>query len=280
MKKTSWVPLSAPLNDAIAYVRELWDVRSDGALQLRSDACTADEKMHSLHRGVLSPYAASRYDQYSESGVFNPLWEIIRWYPTVDGVCHCTDVPKIHTPYLELIDSIVRQLHRVGLDRQGLCTAFTFSVCTPGDLAWMCQLLRSRSVVELGAGRGYWAHMLRQHGVTVHAYDPCVPGDNNFYFTTAGTFTEVERADHRVVKEHSSDVLFLSWPSYDDTWAYEALRDYRGDMLFYAGEGDGGCTGDDRFHQLLEREWEWLATAPQHVTWWGIHDQLNAYVRK
>ena len=38
--------------------------------------------------------------------------------------------------------------------------------------------------------------------------------------------------------------------------AARCLEHYTGQRLIYIGEGDGGCTADDQFHQMLEEHWE------------------------
>lgn len=60
--------------------------------------------------------------------------------------------------------------------------------------------------------------------------------------------------------------------------AYDYLCQYKGDTVIYIGEGRGGCTGDDSFHEKLKFEYKlvdvyWI---PQHF---GIHDQLYIYKR-
>ena len=116
--------------------------------------------------------------------------------------------------------------------------------------------------------------------MNVAAYDPHPPAEDNEYFTEPGTFTTVMRRDHTAVELHPDRVMLTVWPCYDQSYAAEALKAYRGDMVIYAGEDYGGCTANDEFFDILERDWVWLSSAPNHVTWWGIHCRLNAYVRK
>ena len=61
--------------------------------------------------------------------------------------------------------------------------------------------------------------------------------------------------------------------------ATDVLAAFRGDRFVYVGEGYGGCTGDDVFHELLEEEWTEMKTIeiPQ---WPCIHDQMTVYGRK
>lgn len=275
---TTWMELACEVDEAVEVLRDLWQMTEDGALRLRKDVHST-EPFWSRDAEHMRPVASSSIDQYD--GLTNPLWEILRWfplasYPRIGDV----NTREIKSPTLEFTESVCAQLRRLNLDQQGLCTRYTYSICSPGDVTWMRQLVRNRDLVELGAGRGYWAWQLEQAGVHVTAYDPAPPGKDNPYFNAPGTFTRVEERDHTVVDQHMNAVLFMSWPGYEATWAHDALARYAGDMLIYAGEGPGGCTADDAFYDLLERDWDWLATAPDHAMWWGIHDSLDAYVRK
>lgn len=141
-------------------------------------------------------------------------------------------------------------------------------------------------VVELGAGTGYWAHMLHgRFGVQVAAYDthPITPDgkSGNTYFDPRGTresFFEVRQGDHAVLAHYPDATLLLCWPPYDAPMAADCLKAYRGGTVAYIGEGAGGCTGDDEFHGRLEYEWTEVEDImiPQ---WHGIHDRLRIYTR-
>jgi hypothetical protein len=275
---TTWMELACDTDEAVALLRGLWELTDDGVLRLREDV-RSTHQFWAQDAARMRPVAGSDIDQYD--GRINPLWEILRWFPLTpyDGVGRDASTSEIKSPTLEFDEKTSALLRRLNLDRQGLCTRYSYSICSPGDITWMRQLLGRREVVELGAGRGYWAWQLEQAGVRVHAYDPLVPGTDNRYFNAPGTFTKVHALDHTIVTKHSNAALFMSWPGYECTWAHEALASYAGDMLIYAGEGPGGCTADDAFYDLLESEWEWLGTSREHPTWWGIHDSLSAYVR-
>ena len=58
-------------------------------------------------------------------------------------------------------------------------------------------------------------------------------------------------------------VLFLSWPNYNTDFAYKALKRFQGDTVIFLGEDAGGCTGDEKFHQLLGNS-HWLGRATNH----------------
>jgi hypothetical protein len=135
-------------------------------------------------------------------------------------------------------------------------------------------------VVEVGAGSGYLAMLLGYLDVPVAAYDSYTGKyRNSFEF---GAHAKVEKANHKkALKDgaHKEKTLLLSWPDYSTGWPAETLSLYKGDVVAYIGEGDGGCTGDDKFHETLAKEWECVEERSIPV-WWGIHDRLYIFKRK
>lgn len=271
--------LKCTVAEAVGYLKRLYETAPNGEQRIRRalirrplPSYSRVQKVHAL--------ACSAFDQFPEPGTSNPLWDIVRWQPAQDDDCWCTKQPKVGDSLIDLDEVASRMVYDFGINRYSLCPTFSYSVISPGDVAWIKSLVAGREVVELGAGRGYWAWQLRQTGLTVHAYDPGTPGEDNDYFKTPGQFTRVLCRDHLAVDDHPDAALLMVWPGYGADWAWDALRRYRGDLVIYAGEEQYGCTADDDFYELLTKDWEWLATSDKHVTWWGIHCRLTAYVRK
>jgi hypothetical protein len=151
-------------------------------------------------------------------------------------------------------------------------------------------------VVEIGAGGGYWAKLLRDRGVDVLAFDP-EPGNAHW---SLRTWSEVLRGDHTSVIGFPERTLLLVWPSYSMDWTDKVIDLYGGQTVIYVGEGSGGCTGTERMHQLLGEDggcWHFggeddpcdcepvdaLFTAGKVVDipqWFGIHDYLTVFHRK
>jgi hypothetical protein len=142
-------------------------------------------------------------------------------------------------------------------------------------------IARYAPIVELGAGTGYWAYLLRNRGVDILAYDLAPPGlAQNAYKFEPRTWTEVRLGGVDVLAEqHADRALLLCWPGYRDTFADEALAAYRGHVLIYVGEGPGGHTANDAFFGQLQRDWTPVAqiAIPQ---WSGAHDSLSIYDRR
>jgi len=134
-------------------------------------------------------------------------------------------------------------------------------------------------VVEIGAGSGYWAKLLRILRVPVAAYDSRTGTyQHGFKF---GSHSEVEIATHEKALAggaHREKTLLLSWPDYDESWPNETLSLYKGNTLVYIGEW-GGCTGDRKFHETLDQGWETVKEY-QVPTWWGLHESLYVLKRK
>ncbi len=159
-------------------------------------------------------------------------------------------------------------------------------------------------VVEIGAGGGYWALMLRQAGVDVVAYDPDPEGgpasdDGQRGWHDGTRWSEVLPGDHTSVAGHADRTLLMTWPSYCGSWSDQVLDLYDGDTVAYVGEGIGGSTGTDRMHQILGMGggfgcWcdpEPCTCAPAESArfetttevripqWWGLHDRLYICTR-
>jgi hypothetical protein len=153
---------------------------------------------------------------------------------------------------------------------------FGFAVPTPIAIKAVNQFVGQQEVLEVGAGTGLWAQLLSDEGVSITAVD-----DWSGKYSSplkVGAHYPVERVDGiEAVKRHAHNVLFLCWPDYDDTIASAALKAFRGNKLIYIGEGESGCTGDDKFHEMLSR-WK-LVESIALPQWPGIHDELWLYRR-
>lgn len=137
-----------------------------------------------------------------------------------------------------------------------------------------------RPIVELGAGGGLWGALLSEAGSQVHCYDIAPRGANNAY-RHEKVWYNVRKGSTKVLvlPKYRDAVLFLCWPPYDKTLAYDALRTFQGDTFVYIGEGRGGCTGNDEFFDLLAAEWDEVERV-YIPRWFGIHDVLYIYSRK
>jgi hypothetical protein len=202
----------------------------------------------------------------------NPYWDIVA--PAVDG------------------NVVGEESVRLFYARDLLQAAYAYPIPSPGTLHWAAAETQGRPLVEIGAGRGYWAHQLTRLGVDVAAYDsnPPANSDNNPCFPP---IDRLPRDWHPVRHmrdlnaQHnnmSAAVLFLCWPpAWGDPMASNALTNYAqagGDRLIYVGEPRGGTSADDRFFDALNADWELASEHPAHVRWWGLNDIAQCWKRR
>ncbi len=158
--------------------------------------------------------------------------------------------------------------------RDALVKKYAWAI--PTDDALDAILATANELVEIGAGRGYWAHLLSERGATVHAYD----NGSWTMHSDVHPWHPVEHGGPEMVELHPDAAAFISWPPYDDPMAFDVARRLRpGQKLIYIGEDDGGCNGDDEFWGMIRDDFIKVrgVALPQ---WWGLHDWLTIYERK
>lgn len=189
--------------------------------------------------------------------------------------------PKVVVPRIEYLDAINKipvafQSYAI---RQELVRKYSWAI--PNKAA-LIELAKLSPIVEIGAGTGYLAYLLRKMGVDMLAVDEH-PADSrrkaNRYHSFTKAWTKIEVGGVEKVKEYPDRNLLLCWPPYDEPMAVNCLRAYKGKVLAYIGEGLGGCTADNQFHDLLEDDFECVERIdiPQ---WDGLHDFLSIWKRK
>lgn len=241
----------------------------------------------------------------------NPAWDYIKVIPNDDLFARGTRfTPATYTPNRP---SEWRKSPPVP-HRARVTSEWTWAIPDPQALGFIVNVLDGRSVVELGAGNGYWAWLLRQCGVDVNAYDAHPIGHPDSWFdgnqwrenlkhyglevAKPKEWFPVEQGSHEVLAlpTNSTRVLFLCWPDFDTPFAYDTTEAFQGDTIIYIGEGPGGCNGDAAFHKLafdscshwgaeectcndIANEWEEVGHFPL-PQWSGLHDDVYVFTRK
>ncbi|MEY9857619.1 hypothetical protein ABH935_003227 [Catenulispora sp. GAS73] len=170
-----------------------------------------------------------------------------------------------------------------------LQAAYAYAIPSPESIDWVAQFSGGRPIIELGAGRGYWAAQLSHAGHEVRAYEleppdtidnasfPRAAGQANVWFPVAG----LDRLSEADMKEF---VLLLCWPpGWGNSMASDALASFEavgGDRLVYIGEPKGGKTGDDAFFDALTNRWKLESTDTSFVSWWNLADAAQGWVRR
>jgi hypothetical protein len=178
-------------------------------------------------------------------------------------------------------------------ERFAMCGRYAWSVPTDEAIE---ALVRHSPLVELGAGTGYWAWLVRNAGGDIVAYDvnpPGQPGENTWHSEARTCFTPVGSGSIEVLSDHVDRTLVLCWPPYSDQdrpttlagkkahlrecMGYQALRHWKGERFVYIGEWRC-CTAGWAFHDLLERDYRWVSWL-KLPSWPGVDDYLTVYER-
>lgn len=177
--------------------------------------------------------------------------------------------------------------------------ATNFSFALPCARALRAIARHAPSVVELGAGSGLWAELLRRGGVPVDAFDVAPPRRR---------FGRVDQGGPASAGGASgAAALLLCWPPLEceapvagqrdgamQLMALDALRAYRGPTLLYIGEWRGctglvshmssrtcehGQQGGERFQAAVEAGWS-LVERVALPRWPGFADALYVFRRR
>jgi hypothetical protein len=142
------------------------------------------------------------------------------------------------------------------------------------------------TLLSIGSGVGTTEKLMQLYAsekklpLTVIATDPWLSHDT----TDAKALIKTHAMDGvTAVSEYHTDGLLLSWPSYDSPIAANVLKAFmktNGKFVIYIGEGHGGCTADDEFHDLLDEHWDLQSCLTDAPCWWGIHDAPHLYTQK
>jgi hypothetical protein len=144
-----------------------------------------------------------------------------------------------------------------------------FAWAVPTDAAIGEIARRTRRVVEIGAGSGYWAWLMSQAGIDVVAYDLVAP---------ARSWHPIRLGDERAVLRHPDRSLFLCWPPWGSDMADRALAAYAGDLVIYVGEWLGGCATPAFFARLVAG---FEPVAVVELPQWAMRDdRLTIFRRK
>lgn len=161
---------------------------------------------------------------------------------------------------------------RLGFAQMILQEFYSFAIPSPETISWISEFCTGLPIVELGAGRGYWASRLTEANLDVTAYDIETPED---------PWYRIHELSH--LKFESEQVLFLCWPpGWENEMASQVLEQFEasgGNRLIYIGEPKGGKTANHKFFEALSERWQLTSLDPQHVSWWNLHDNAQGWVR-
>ena len=159
--------------------------------------------------------------------------------------------------------------------RDWLVTEYAWAITDPVAIDYLVGL---SPVYEVGAGSGYWAHRITEAGGHIIGFDP------QEWKLEAAKIGIKTCKDWYPIFTDAPDIplnatLFLCWPSFDEAWAHEALKAYKGKNVVYIGEPEGGCCADRAFHQRLMNEWR-VVTEIEIPRFEAIRDTFTHYRRR
>ena len=148
----------------------------------------------------------------------------------------------------------------------------------------LASFIGSRPTLDAGAGTEYTSYHLHNLGAAnITASDA-----GGKYFSDYG-MSNVYKRDHTGCSTEllpgDFEVVLLSWPPYLQDFGLRVARGMKsGTVLIYNGEGEGGCTGDDEFHDYLESCFIEDVRVTQslnkdHVRWPGIYDEWRVLTK-
>lgn len=172
---------------------------------------------------------------------------------------------------------------------------FSFAIPSKEAIEELVKWIGGSRVIEIGAGRGLWARLLSEEGVSVEASDISHIKDNKFF-----NFNEQENDDKEKHKtyfeikeisgeEHAktgttNDVLMMVWPYFEgslekEDWQSLALKNFKGSKFIFIGESEYGATGSPALWNEIRKNWitERYISIPN---WRGISDAIQLYRRK
>lgn len=161
---------------------------------------------------------------------------------------------------------------------------FAYSNLSPQMLA---KLAEYSPLVELGAGNGYIAWLLRSQGTDIVPIDafPVEEGKNWFFNTNAfslptsegKSFIAVTKGTSEALIDYPAHTLLLCWPPIN-SMGRDALRDYKGQTVIFVGNKKN-C-GDAAFYKQLKEHWD-LIYSSKTGSWDRCHTEwLEIYKRK
>jgi len=172
---------------------------------------------------------------------------------------------EYHKKFQELQDKNTFKGQQWFGERQDMVEEYSWAVPNKEVLRYLAEF---ESLIEVGAGSGYWAHCIENMGGTIRPTDIDPPDE---------TWTQVEQAG--VTKLDLTDEAVLTvWPPYDDAMASMVAEQHPSHIL-YVGETAGGCTASDAFFDTIHKKYGVVAKIdiPSYT---GVRDDFYHYVKK
>ena len=190
-------------------------------------------------------------------------------------VKQANEIPAKESNHGKLWYNAYAEMHSA---RRDLITHYSYAIPDPGALELIAKY---GPILELGAGKGYWASLLRQMSVDILAYD-IDPKNGSGYIDGGKAFTFVDTGSIEKIEENPERNLFLCWTPMT-SFSYEALKKFKKSKAPYfihigePGNEDGrGCTDSVEFFRYLNKNFT-LVEDYSLPNWQGVYDGLRVY---
>ncbi len=138
-------------------------------------------------------------------------------------------------------------------------------------------------IVSVGAGSGRLERCLADapYHCDIKATDPYTR-NSHYAFKSAEHFPIRKMRATTAIRKHPTRTVLMSWPCYTRTWCEDALHAmHPGQRIIYIGEGHGGCTATDKFHDMLDDPKLFKHISHHYYPqFYGLHDTANTYKRR
>ena len=169
--------------------------------------------------------------------------------------------------YLEIYKSVMDRVEFNDEIAFSLINAFSWVV--PSDAA-IELLAKFPRVVEMGAGKAYWAKLYSKKVKQVRCYDK---------FPQCDAFYKVEVSGVEVLKDYDSSwTLFICSPQYRSDMVLESLRYFKGNHLIYTGDVNFSLALPSIEAELLTH-WQ-IVQRMDLPNWPNSNNKILEYVRK
>ena len=171
--------------------------------------------------------------------------------------------------------------------RERFCRNYTWAIPSQKAIQSIVKFSAGEEIIEIGAGKGYWAKLINSFGGKIQCYDlletfelyfdsPTSPKDLSKTFEGFQTFYPVTFCLTRnEIYSRITDpkILMFCWPECSDPWAYEYLKEFAPQKLIFIGEWEGGCCAEDQFFDFLTSHYKEVERI-EIPRWSCIHDAV------